>query len=232
MKTEILGSVEQVTPSNLGEGSEETVRMTKLGQLFTANWKERLLLAGRMWSITVGSVASGADVAEVAGAGGGVVDGDQPDIAIGVPAGFYLIPISCKVSAHGDVSNADADEANMVLWTSRAGNLVADGTVTTYTPLNCLDGGPSFPGSAFHTCTADCTIPACSQILDYDCWQSSQIGANGAAVATLRMNYEPKVPQILAGACSVYLCYGGTANKSGIGTLIVGCVPTTWFPVV
>lgn len=234
MRTEIEATVEQLSPNLLGVGEEETIRMTKLGQIFTVDWKEKLLLAGRLWSITVGTIATGADVVEIVGGGSSTtIISKQAELAIGVPAGYFLIPVSCRASAHGDSGSADAAEANMVLFTDRTASIdLAAGTLTPVTPLNLLDGAGAFPGDAFKACTADTTTPTVADILDYESWQAAQVSAAGSLIASLKMNYAPKVPVILAGPCALYLCYGGTTAQNGMGTIVVGCVPSTWFPVV
>lgn len=228
MRTDILAKVDQIPPSVLSEGDLEEVKMSKLGQLFTAGWKQRLLLAGKMWSVDVGVVAAGADVTEVVGGGNGtVVDMNQPELMIGVPAGYFLMVTACRCSCHS-LSDAADDEVLIVLATDRTATVPTDGTKTAVTPLNMLDGGGAFPGTAYKEATADITNPTHSDILDFEAYQALGIAVSAIG---LKMDYEPDVPRILAGACSVYLCWGGTVAAHGAATLEVACVPSSWFPV-
>lgn len=228
MITDVKAKIDQMPPSVSAEGDLEFIKQSKLGQIFTADWKERFLLAGKIWSAGVGIVAAGADVTEVVGGGDGtVVDANQPELGIGVPAGYYLIPISCRCGVHS-LSDAADDEVLIVLFADRSATVPTDGTKTAVTPLNSLDGGGSFPGTAFKEATADITNPTFSDILDFEAYQA--LGTAVSAIG-LKMNYNPLVPRILAGPCSVYLCWGGTIAAHGAATLEVACVPTSWFPV-
>jgi hypothetical protein len=223
----IQALVRQYDPPLLNEGNEKQVRQSRMGELFTANWKTSLLLAGRLWGITVGTITAGGDVAPVTGGGAGTtVDQDQPEVVIGVDAGYYLVPVSVRVSAHVDI-DADADDGDIIVAVDRSAAVPTSVTGTIETPANQLDGGPAFPGRAFSAVTADITDPTVDEILDSEHIQGGQSG-NGAYTTVLKMNYEPEVPDLIAGPCGLYVYWGGVAAVKAIANIVVAAIPDTW----
>jgi len=235
--TDIKAQIEQVTPTIGTEGNMAYPQQSKIGQLFTASWKQRLLLAGKLWKVSVGTVAAGGDVTAIVGGGNGTtVDQDQPEVIIGVPSGYFLIPVEINVAARID-ADADGEMGYIIAYADRTLAPVEDGTVTVETPLNLLDGAGAFPGYAASAATADITDPTVSELLDIVTVQASDFipaatAAAGAAALTvgLKMAYHPEVPSLLAGPCGIYVHWGGTGAANGLATIIVGCVPSSWFP--
>jgi len=83
---------------------------------------------------------------------------------------------------------------------------------------------------AFSAVTADITDPVASMQLDHVVVRASDAGTAASAYGTqLRLHYDPSLPKILAGPCSVVLCWGGTAAVTGIATLTWAEVPAAWF---
>ena len=235
MITDIKAQVAQVTPVVVGEGDMGYAKMTKLGAMFSADWRTQLLLAGLVYQARVGTITAGADPVGVVGGGNGTtIDSDQPELVIGVDAGYYLIPIDARVAVQSDC-DADAELTEIVLFADRTNAPVtateaASGTVTT--PVNMLDGGAAFPGRCYTGCTADITDPVTSQILDYVTFLLQSVNTTGMVPAPIiRMDYKPDVPTILAGPCQLILCWGGTAASKGIGIVTVAAVPSSYFPV-
>lgn len=198
-----------------------------IGQVFTADWKQRLLKAGKLWSVTVGTLATGADISGVLGGGGGIcVDSDQPEIIIGVDAGYYLIPVEVDVVTQPDM-DTDLDEGRIFVFADRTTAVAAGATATTETPANLLDGAGSFPGRAYSAVTADIVDTTMDELL------AAKIRKMQGTVAESQefsLHYEPSVPSVLAGPCSLVVCWGGTAQLYGIARVVVGCVPVSWFP--
>lgn len=233
MITDIKAKVAQVTPVVTGEADLDYVKMTKLGAMFTAGWRTQLLLAGKVWSVEVGDVAADGDVDLLTGGGNGTtIDMDQPELVIGVDAGYYLIPLEARCSIQAD-NDADLSEANIVLFADRAAAPVTtNASGTLFTPINMLDGAGAFPGRAWVGSTGDITTPVTSQILDYVTQQTSSIDTTTVvAHPIIKMEYLPDSPPILAGPCQVVLCWGATKAALGIGIVVVAAVPTSYFPV-
>jgi len=238
MRTEIQGTIEQLTPSVLTDGNEETIRMTKLGQIFTADWKQRLLLAGRIWTAHIGAITAGNAITKIVGGGNGTtMDMEQPEMVAGVDAGYFFIPISCDCQVESDCDSPD-DFMEILLLADRTAAPPASVTGTTTTPVNKLDGGPSFPGRCFTALTDDMADPVLDELLCYRRWEATALVQAGSAAnesdfaeTTLYMHYEPEIPSILAGPCSMTLMFDGAVATNGIAQMTFAAVPSSWFPV-
>jgi len=238
MRTEILGTVEQVSPSVLGEGGEETARLSKMGQLYTVDWKEKLIQAGKVWVVNVGGITAGAAPLLYSGGGAGTtIDTDQPELIIGVDAGYYLIPLEISVAAEANL-DADVEHAEIIAFADRtqapptSATTVGAGGAVTFN--NMLDGAGSFPGRGFFLVNTDLTDPVASEVLAYEHLIVSDAGvAASQQVIRLKMHYEPSAPPKLAGACSIVVCWGGSdaLGVLAIARVVVACVPSTWYPV-
>jgi hypothetical protein len=215
----LKGTAQQQNPAATTDGQTAELRASRVGQLYTANWKTELVLAGYSFNVTVGGVSSGADVALITGVGNGtIVNSDLPEMAIGTPIGYYHIPLgfTCAIQSNPDT---DADEQNIILFADLTKTIpipiAASSTVET--PHNLLDGGPASVSWAMSAChTADIVDPVCTVVLDYATNQAAQVDGSGTVVATLRSDYDPTYPSIFKGPCSVVACWGGTQAVTGI----------------
>lgn len=238
MRAELLGTVEQFSPNVLGSGAEETARMSKLGQLFTADWKQRLLLAGKVWKTHIGAITAGNAITQITGGGAGtVMDMEQPEIILGVSAGYFLIPLEVDVMVTSDVDAPD-DFMEILVFIDRTQSPVyVAGTVNT--PINCLDGAGSFPGVCYTAVTTDMADPVLSELLMYRRYETTAVVMHGTSAneedainSVLSLHYEPAVPSIVAGPCSLVVLFDGTVATTGIATVTWAAVPSAWFPVV
>ncbi len=233
----IKAKASQLTPVITGEADLDYVRMSKLGAMFTADWKQQLIAAGLAWQAQVGGITAGADILPVLGGGNGTtMDTDQPEFVIGVGAGHYLIPMEAHISTSAH-SVTDKTINTILLFADRTMSPVDTGAAssTAVTPVNLLDGAAgSFPGTALKSTTADVTDPVCTEILDFACNEGYVSATPGTAIQGLKMDYMPQAPSIIAGPCQVVLCWGSTnaSGASGIGTVKVAVVPASYFPVV
>ncbi len=226
MRTDILAEVKQTTTPVHSEGEEEIASMSRLGQIFTAGWKQKLLTAGKLWVISVGGMGYTGNVTIITGGGNATcIDHDQPEIAIGCPVGYFLIPVEIRVGCRTDL-DGDQEVSDIIAITDRAADLqVTVPTCTVETPLNLLDGAAAYPGRVWSAITTDITAPTVSEVLDYEA-----IEAAGASTGSrLKMHYEPDVPSILAGPCAVYIFWGGDGVTTGIARVVVACVESSWF---
>lgn len=233
MITDIKAAAAQVTPVVTGEGDMGYPKMTKLGALFTSDWKQQLLLAGKIFQARVGTVTAGGAPAGVTGGGNSTtINSDQPELVIGVDSGYYMIPLDVKCQIRGDC-DADTEILEIVLFADRTqAPVTTNASGTVHAPVNMLDGAGDFPGRCWIQSTGDITDPVTSQILDYVAFQLSSVDTTGVVPHPIvRMDYEPEVPTILAGPCQVVLCWGGSAAATGIGIVSVAVVPASYFPV-
>lgn len=210
------------------DGAEAGLRSSRIGQLFTADWKSELVLSGKAYRVTVGTITAGGDVAPVTGGGAGlVVDQDQPEVIIGVDAGYYLIPMEIHVSAHVDM-DLDAEDADIIATVDRTAGVPTSVTGVIETPVNLLDGAAAFPGRAFSAVTADVTDPTVDEILAAVHVQGSLFvdttAANSSLSNLLTMHYEPSYPEFIAGPMGLYVYWGGVAAVPAICTVVFGYV--------
>ena len=236
----IKAKVGQVSPSVLGEGDIDVLSMTKMAQIFTADWKYKLVAQGLAFSAHIGTLTAGADVGLIVGGGNGTtVDSDQPEMLIGVDAGYYLIPLEIRVIADVDIdANDEYGEILVFADRTQAPPTTATGTPGVVTPNNLLDGGPAFPGRVFGGVTTDLTDPVMSEFIDMEYVNGAEFVSNGSAtnltngiVYRLKLVHTPIYPRILAGPCEIVICFGGTAAVNGMIAAEFACVPSSWFPV-
>lgn len=209
------------------DGQLRQLRSTRSGQLFTADWKKELVLAGHVYSVTVGGISAGADVALIQGGGAGTtIDSDQPELAVGVPSGYTLIPLEFLFSGQVDL-DADAEVGNVILFADLTQNIPAPviASSTLETPSNMLDGGEAFPGYAQSAVTTDITDPVLSEMLVYETIRAAETTAAGQLVARLSVDWKAETPFLMDGPCSLIACWGGTAAVSGMAKLVFACVP-------
>lgn len=234
----LLTTARQLDHSPVSNGqAEAALKATLLGQQYVADWQYLLAAAGRLYRMTIGGITAGGDVSLVTGGGAGtVIDTDQPEGIIGLDVGNYLIPVEVVVSCRVDL-DADAEVGDIILFADRTQAPPTSVTGTIETPENQLDGGAAFVGRAFSAITADITDPVDSEVLDYENVRAAEFVSNGTAtnltngiVVKLKMHYQPSRPNLIAGPCSLVVCWGGTAAVTGIASVLVGVVPASWFP--
>lgn len=210
-------------------GSYNPPATTKRTELITADWKTNLVMEGLVFRATVGTVAAGGDVTMITGGGAGTtIDQDQPELAVGVRAGFYLVPLQIDVSTRAKL-DADADKANIIVTADRAATVPADGTKTAETPLNLLDGGPAFTGDANSAYTADMTDYTVSDIIAHAAIMGNDNGAAAShSYPNFALHYKPDVPEFIEGPGAFYIHWGGTQATEGTCTAIFAVVPTSY----
>ena len=238
MRSTALGNVKQISPDVI-TGDDKEIQLSSLGELFTVDWQERLARAGLVYSTHVGTLTAGADISMIVGGGNGTtVDSDQPELILGVDAGTFLIPIQVQVVCDVDM-DADGEYGEILIFADRTqAPPTTNASGTSLTPVNLLDGGSAFAGRAWSASTADITDPVMSELLAFEYINVAEFVSNGAATnltngvsQRLVLNYEPRVPSILAGPCSLVVCYGGTAAVSGMAIAKFAAVPTSYRPL-
>ena len=120
-------------------------------------WRNLAVLAGLGRRITVGTLSTG-----IAGGGAGtIVDLDQPELMVGIPAGavFYLLSYGAQV--HVPLLATDADEVETFLAVDHSTVFADDGTTVTEVIRNMIGNRPDNSGAIFvrSTGSADVTDP-------------------------------------------------------------------------
>lgn len=229
----IKARANQLNPAVSTEGDHDYVAMTKLGALYTADWRTQLVLAGKVWTTGIGTLSAGADVGLIVGGGNGTtVDSDQPELILGVDAGYYLVPMEINVMCDMD-ADADGEYGEIVIFadTAAAPPTSATGTPGTLTPVNCIDGGAGFPGRAYGGVTTDLTDPTMGIWLTGRYFNTADNGTAASALGQdLNLYYKPEYPRFIAGPCSLVVCFGGTAAVNGMISATFAAVPSSWVP--
>jgi len=227
--------VQQATPGQSADGNWWGQRGDRTGIPFTADWKRALLLEGRVFQMTVGTLTGGGDISMITGGGAGtIIDQDQPEFGVSVPLNTTLIPLEIHIACQPDL-DADGEEANIVITYDSAAAYAGDGTVTSETPVNMITGGGvNTNATAFSAATADITDPTVSGILAFKTVQASEFVSNGTAtnltngvVGSVELHYEPSFPIHITGPGAFYGYWGGTAAVPGLASVIWGEVPST-----
>lgn len=227
MITDVKLKVDQVSPEVLSEGGQEIPRMTNLGQLFTAGWRERLILAGRAYRMSIGTVSAGDSFTGLGTTT--AVDLDLPQGIVCADTG-YLIPLSLQGSVTSD-TDAVGDYVAIFLTADRAtsipGSEMANSSVET--PDNLLDGAPAFMGRAGSImATTPCTDPVHSDLLYYDMWSS--VGANNLGPVSFVAEKTFEYPNFIKGPCTLLFYWGGTVQAHGLASLCFAHIPASWVP--
>ena len=174
-------------------------------------------------SLTVGAFSTGI----VGGGDGTVYDQDQPEFAIGVPAGYCIRPFYIDIVVQGGLATTDADETEALIAVDSIGVWFGDGTLTNENPSNLrsdLDKGSlCHVGSAFTgnmTTTPGNGGTAAAPVLDMELARIVEINDQAGTVASasyriIKLVYEPDHPPFLVGPCTLLGYWGGTRATIG-----------------
>jgi len=223
----------QASPGVSSDGTQPAWRGTRDGIGFVASWKEALLLEGRVWQITVGTMAAGGDATHIVGGGNGTtIDNDQPEFGVSVPVNTTLIPLRIDVACEA-LEDANDEVASILVIADNALAYANDGTVTTETPINLLDGhstgGVATTATCLSAATGDITDPTVSMIIAAESLAMTGAEAAGFSAVPLSMHYEPNIPHMIAGPCAFYGYWGGTGAVSGLAVATWAEVPSSRF---
>lgn len=227
---EIKVNVNQIPVSVLDEGAKDYPAMSKIGQLFTADWHMRVIMAGLAHRMSFGTITGAANITMV-GNNDTTTELRRPEMIVAVDTG-YLVPMSVNVGANCDL---DADDEEMeVLVTADRTTAVTAADIATATgvagaPDNLLDGAPAFQGRSLDIATASITAPAALDILYYNYWEA--LGADPLVCTNFNVDHVWKIPTLLAGPCSLFLYVGGTIDPTFVGSFVFAHIPLNWAPV-
>ncbi len=223
----IKAQVRQVTPVAQGsDGDYGYLSMSKMGDLFTADWKTKLALAGRVYSLDLGTAGTPLT-------GNHDIDVDQPEFVVAVDSG-YLIPLSLNLALTGD-ADAYNDSMQILVVADRTQAQAAGATATAEVPLNFLDGGPAFSGRAYSVVTGNLTAVTEADILYAKTIAVVQVVAETAGNGTIDYGCDTKfdVPRLIAGPCQIIgyvVGVGDEQTSSFIGNFCFAHIPASWVP--
>ena len=180
------------------------------------DWKMRAVLQGRGFQVDVGAFSTPI-VGDTT-----ILDIDRPVGAISVPTGTSMIPIRVSVQCHTPLLATDADEAEILLGVDIAkANAFAETTHVDETILSMYLGNGTSLCDAISAQTANMTVaPVIGMELARAVATGDMNGTPANALwGTLDLLYEPAVPPVLVGPCTVCLYWGGTVQVSGFAQI-------------
>ncbi len=196
-------------------GAEVRLSAVPDGGLVIGSWLQAMIARGFGWVVQVGDLTT-----PIVGGGAlTVLDADQPELVMDVPAGFTLRPIRIAVDCETPLIAADDDESEIVLSVDRTNVSDANatnGTVETVFNMrtDIVGGSPISVVSAVTTNLS--AAPTISAEL-----QRANVVADLAGTpvtslwGSLKMLYQPKVPPYIVGPATVVVHFGGTVATSG-----------------
>lgn len=210
-------------------GGEVTQAGSPMGSACNVPEVSHMIAQGMGRHVTVGAFSTGI----VGGGAGTILDLDQPELVIGVPAGYCMRPIRMSAQVQVGLFAADNDESEILFAVDSLGLWSGDGTYTFEEPSNMrtdlVKGSACRVGSAF---TADMTttqpgITPADPILDIELARSVETSdlfstGTGILIKRLDLTYEPLNAPYLVGPCSLLAYFGGTIATIG------GFVQVAW----
>lgn len=218
--------VQQGSTVVLPDGLATRPHMGKFGQLFTGSWLQAMALRGQVFYAKVGAFSTPI----VGGGAGTIIDLDQPEFGMSVPAGKAVIPLLVEVQAQTPLLATDADESEILLAADTAAAAVLDGTwANTIIPSNWRTNSGNNSGCTVKSvCSGDTTDPT----LDLEIARSVIIGdVQGSPANAMwtkhELKYQPELPPIIVGPAGLFLYWGGTVATYAFAQVVWGEINTT-----
>lgn len=205
----------ELVPSMAGDGSSRTPWVTLIGANVHMDFRDALVLNGFGFRATVGALST-----PITGGGAGtVIDLDQPEFILSVPAGTAIYPTRIHVQTETPLLATDADESEILVAVDRTAKWAVDGTYTAETIYNRTTSLQSVVTSnctAASAFTADTTDP----VLDIELARSIVKGdVQGTAATAIwtknELLYEPLNPDLIVGPAMLVVYWGGTVATTG-----------------
>lgn len=212
--------------SRVSEGGDVYVRSTRDGALFTADWKQAMVMEGRGFIVNVGALTS---PAKGGGTGNTKPDTDSPEIQVSIPDGTTFIPLRMEVEVGQATAATTADETDILICADLDATLLGLGAGTAETAYNL---------NTLHSRTSNCTIlsensdnlsTAPTRDIEYAHAQkvSTIHSAVGADWTNLTLLYEPEVSPLINGPACFLIYWGGTVATYGFCAMQWLEIPTS-----
>jgi hypothetical protein len=223
--------VQQSEKYLLPQGIADKAYMNKRGELFVQDWIQAAILQGYGFIANVGSFSAPG----LGGGAGTVIDLDQPEFGMTIPAGTTIVPIRIAAQLTTPLIATDADETEfLALVDTTAATIAAalDGTWTNaITPKNmriALANVQTSLCTVKSLCTADTTDPTESIDLIHSTMVGDMNGTPTNALITRHdVLYEPKNPPYIVGPASLFMHWGGTVATSAFMQFFWLEIPST-----
>jgi len=232
MISDIKAKVDQLAAAGAyTNGNMEYPGMTKMGDLFTADWKTKLAMAGVVYELALGTTSG--DTTATGLTGNAAHDNDQPEIVIAIDSG-WLVPISIDINIQVNDDDAYDDATQIGVFVDRSQTVAAGATATVATALNLLDGGDAFSGRCYTTVTSDITNPVGSDVLAFKYWEVTQVATEtaGTGWADKFVCKQFDMPRFIAGPCSIVGYVTGANTPVYFGSIVFAHLPAGWITVI
>lgn len=222
---EIKVKVDQLAATApLANAEMEHPTMSLLGQTFVANWQTRLAMAGRVFSLDLGTAGTQL-------AGNHDMTTDEPEFVVAADTG-WLIPMSLNIAAQSDC-DASLDSTQVLVVADRTQSQAVGATGTVEIALNLLDGGDAFDGRCWSVITGALTAVTEADIL-FAKIVHTVLTTAGHVDAAVNVNHEWLVPRFLKGPCKIlgYIVGVGTTQVSAFyGNFVFAHLPVSWITI-
>jgi len=196
------------------------------GVMVGTNWIQGLIARGFGWHVSVGTLTTGIQ----GGGAGTIIDLDQPEVLVSVPANYILIPHELRIEVEVPLLAADSEVSEIIMAVDRTQKWDGVGTSTSETALNLrtdiTSGAPTTQNSAF---TGNMTA---EPVLSFDLARKQALGdfqgtAANAMWTQFDLIYQPKYPPLLVGPAMLLCYWGGTVASTGYAQLAFCVVPSS-----
>lgn len=212
--------------SRVSEGGDVYIRSTRDGAIFTADWKQAMVMEGRGFMINVGALTGPA-------LGGGTPatkpDTDGPEIQVSIPDGTTFIPLRMEIEVGAPEIAATNNEVDILIAADLDATLLGLGAGTAETPYNL---------NTLHSRTSNCTIlsensSAITTVPTRDIEYAHAVkrahvhSSIGAIWQNLSLLYEPDTPPFINGPACFLIYWGGTVATYGFCAMQYLEIPTS-----
>lgn len=190
---------------------------------------DELIEKGYGRAMTVGALSTGI----VGGGAGTIIDIDQPEFIVGVPAGFWIKLFFAEIVVQGGVATADDNECEALLAVDVLGTYSTEPTPTgaavTNTPELPVNMRTSFGRGSACKCASAFVVDMVTRnligteadpVLDMELGRVVETAdlqgtAANMIYRNIRLLYAPAHPPLLVGPCSLIGYWGGTIATVG-----------------
>lgn len=206
-----------------GAQSEFDVRGI-LGAALAADWRQALIARGCGWLVDVGTLTTPI----VGGGNGTVLDLEQPELAINVPAGVAMVPLRIAVECQLGLQTTDSHESEIWIGFDRT-QVQTAGTSTAEVPANLRsDLTTACPFTAYSAYTADgIAAPVITTLARKQGLTDLQGIATTLNVYQFDLLYEPHCPPMIIGPAHIAVYWGGDIAVSGFAQAAVLAFPAS-----
>jgi len=228
MISDARARVNQLSPSVFTAGDQEKLTLSQIGQIWTADWHQRLIAAGKAYTLDLGTIGA---TDWTALTGNAAVDDDQPEVLIAIDSG-YLIPMEIEIDVVVDDFDAYDNITQITFIADRSQGEGAGATGTVEVANNLLDGGELFAGRCYSIVTSDVSAVVMNDYLGGKYWTNIQLGTEVGAAVPAEKSFKKvfRFPTILKGPCQIAGYVIGTNTPTFMGAVKFAHVPATWFP--